>query len=85
MGYQLPYRSDITDKEGGLMVFAKSIIPLRRLNDFKILSNIQIIQLEINLNKEKRLVTSIYIATSQENNFFWHLTYLLQFYSTRSW
>ena len=84
MGYQLPYRSDITDK-GGLMVFAMSIIPLRRLNDFKIPSNIQIIQFEINLNKEKRLVTSIYIATSQEDNFFWHLTYLLQFYSTRSW
>ena len=48
-----PYILDITENKGGMMVFLKSHIPSRRLNDFKILSNIQIIPLEINLRKEK--------------------------------
>ena len=84
VGYHLPYRLDITDKKGGLMVFVKSHIPSRRLNDFKIPSNIQIIPFEINLRKEKWLVASIYKAPSQENKYFpWYLTHLLEFYSTR--
>ena len=41
LGYHL-YRLDITGKKSGLMVFVKSHIPSRRLNDFKIPSNIQI-------------------------------------------
>ena len=53
MGYHLRYRLDITDKKGDLIVFIKSLIPSRRLNDFKIMSNIQIIPSEINLRKEK--------------------------------
>ena len=66
------------------MVFVKSHIPSRRLNDFKIPSNIQIIPFEINLRKEKWLVVSIYKAPSQENKYFLqYLTNLLQFYSTR--
>ena len=48
-----PYILDITENKGGMMVFLKSHIPSRRLNDFKIPSNIQIIPLEINLRKEK--------------------------------
>ena len=48
-----PYILVITENKGGLMVFLKSHIPSRRLNDFKIPSNIQIIPLEINLRKEK--------------------------------
>ena len=60
-----PYRLDIADKKGGLMVFVKSHI-LSRLNDFKIPSNIQIIPFEINLRKEKCLVASIYNAPSQK-------------------
>ena len=44
---------DIIKHRGGLMVFLKSHIPSRRLNDLKIPSNIQIIPLEINLRKEK--------------------------------
>ena len=59
MGYHLPYKLDITDKKGGLMVFAKSHIPSKRLNDFKISSNIQTIPFEINLRKEKWLVASV--------------------------
>ena len=84
VGYHLPYRLDITDKKGGLMVFVKSHIPSRRFNDFKIPSNIQIMPFEINLREEKWLVASIHNVPSQRNKYFlWYLTYLLQFYSTR--
>ena len=46
------------------MVFVKSHIPPRRLNDFKIPSSIQIITFEINLRNEKSLVDFIYNAPS---------------------
>ena len=78
-----PYRLDIADKKGGLMVFVKSHI-LSRLNDFKIPSNIQIIPFEINLRKKKCLVASIYNTPSQKKIYFlWYLTNLLKSYSTR--
>ena len=44
---------DITDNNGDLMVFVKSHIPSKRLNDFKIPYNIQIIPFEINLREGK--------------------------------
>ena len=79
-----PYILDIKGNKGGLMVFVKLHIPLRRLNDFKIPSNMQIISFEINLGKEKWLVASIYNAPSQKSKYFlWYLTNLLEFYCTR--
>ena len=85
VGFHLPYRLDITDKKGILMmVLVESHIPSKKLNDFKSPSNIQIIPFEINLKNEKWLVASIYKAASQENKYFvWYLTNLLEFYSTR--
>ena len=44
------------------MVFVKLHIPSRRFNDFKILSNIQIIPFETNLRNKKWIVVSIYKA-----------------------
>ena len=64
VGYHLQHRLDITDKKGGLVVFVKSHILSRRLSDFKIPSNVQIIPFEINLRKEKWLGASIYKAPS---------------------
>ena len=46
------------------MVFVKSQIPSRRLNDLKVPSNIQNTPFEINLRTEKWLVASIYNARS---------------------
>ena len=46
------------------MVFVKSHIPSRRLNDVKIPSNIQIVPFEVNLRNEKWLVASIFKAPS---------------------
>ena len=69
-----PYKLDITDNKGGLMVFVKSHIPSRRFNDLKTPSNIQIMPFEINLSKQKWLMASIYNVPSQKNKYFlWHL------------
>ena len=77
-----PYILNITENKGGLMVFVKSHIPLRRLNDFKIPSNIQIIPFKINLRNEKWLVASIYKA-HQCKYFLLYLINLLEFYSAQ--
>ena len=78
------YILDIAENKGGLMVFVKSHIPLRRLKDFKVPSNIQVIPFEINPRKEKFLVASTYNAPSQKDKYFpWYLRNLLEFYSTR--
>ena len=58
-GYHTPYRLDITDNKGGLMVFVKPHIPSRRLTEFKISSNTQIIAFETNLLREECFVSSI--------------------------
>ena len=47
-----PYILDVTDNKGGLMVFVKLHIPLRRLNDFRIPSSIKILPFEIDLRKK---------------------------------
>ena len=66
------------------MAFVKSLIPSRRLNNFKVPSNIKIIPFQINLGKENWLVASIYQAPSQKNKYFlWYSTNLLEFYSSR--
>ena len=65
-----PCRLHIIDNKSGLMVFVKSHIPSRKLNVFKILSNIQIIPFEINLRK-KWLVASVYNAPSQKKQIFY--------------
>ena len=46
-----PYILDITENKGDLMLFVKSHVPSRRLTDFEIPSNIQIIPFGVNLRK----------------------------------
>ena len=64
------------------MVFVTSHIPSRRLSEFEIPSNIQIIAFETNLRKESWLVASNYKAPSQDNKYILlYLTNLLEHYS----
>ena len=65
-----PYMLHIIGNNGGLIVFVKTHILSRSLNDFKIPSNIQIIPFEIDLRKEKWLVAAIYNAPSRKNKHF---------------
>ena len=59
-----PYILHITDNNGGLMVFVKSQIPSRRINDIKTPSNVKMIPFEINFRKEKWLVASFCSCSS---------------------
>ena len=69
-GYDSPFRFDITNKSGGLLVYIKSSIPSRKLSCDDICNSIQAIPFEINLRKEKWLVISIYRPPSQDSVFF---------------
>ena len=69
-GYYSPFRFDITNKNGGLLVYIKSSIPSRKLSCDDICNSIQAIPFEINLRKEKWLVISIYRPPSQDSVFF---------------
>ena len=65
-----PYILDITENKGGLMVFVKLHIPSRRLNEFKIPSNIQIIPFEINLRKKNGYLHQFTTLHPRKTNIF---------------
>ena len=68
----------MTDRRGGLMVFVKSHIPLRKVTDFKIPSNEQIIAFEKNFRKDKLLVGSLYKTSSQNNKYYFFIQQICQ-------
>ena len=81
-GYRKPYRLDISDKSGGLLVYVKETLPSRLLTKFKVPSDIQIIPIEINLRKSKWLVLSIYRPPRTEIAcFIENITKLLDIYN----
>ena len=59
-GYKRPYRLDVNDRSGGLLVYVNSDIPSRSINTFKFNSDLQIIPIELNLRKQKWLIIAIY-------------------------
>ena len=59
-GFYKPPRLDVTDKIGGLLVYARSYVPLRQLTKHEISSNIQALAFEINLRKGNCFFLSIY-------------------------
>ena len=81
-GYRKPYRLDISDKSGGLLVYVKETLPSRLLTKFKIPPDLQIIPIEINLRKSKWLVVSIYRPPGTEISYFIeNITKLLDIYN----
>ena len=73
-GYKSPFRLDITDKSGGLLVCVKQGLSAIHLTKFKLPVDIQIIPLELRLNSVKWLIISIYRPPKQDINYF--LTWL---------
>ena len=69
-GYKAPYRLDISNRSGGLLLYIKSSIPSRLLHCGNICNLIQAIAIEINLRKEKWLVISIYRPPKQNSEYF---------------
>ena len=48
-GYKNPYRLDISDKSGGLLVYVRNGISSRHLKDFPLPNDIQAIPVELRL------------------------------------
>ena len=59
-GYKQPYRLDISESKGGILVFIRDDIPSRPLRNFKLPKDIQILPIEINLRKQKWLLLPFY-------------------------
>ena len=66
-GYHKPYRIDVSNNSGGILVYVKSSLPSHQLTKFCISSDILAIPFEINLRKEKWLFVSIYKPPSLNN------------------
>ena len=81
-GYHTPYRLDINNKSGGILVYVKSSIPSRCLCYEELRISIQAIPFEINLRKEKCLVISIYRPPSQNSEYFLNsLTKIIDYFA----
>ena len=52
-GYRKPYRLDVTEKSGGILVYIYSSIPSRQLHCGNLNLSIQAVPFEINLWKDK--------------------------------
>ena len=69
-GYHKPYRLDITDKQGGLLVYIKSHLPSKLLSIHNASNDIQVISFEINLKKEKWMFMCIYRPPKPNSQYF---------------
>ena len=69
-GYDTPYRLDIYNKSGDVLVYVKSSIPSRYLCYEELRISIQANPFEINLRKEKWLVISVYRPLLQKSEYF---------------
>ena len=68
-GFKKPYRFDVTDKSGGLLLYVNESIPSRIL-PHNLPPDIQCIPIELNLRKQKWLVFNIYRPPSQSIKYF---------------
>ena len=83
-GFQKPFRLDKNCNSGGLMCFVRNDIPTRRLCNFSLPLDIQLISLEINLRKEKWLFVFIYRPPNQNLPYFIEtLSNQIDFYSVK--
>ena len=69
-GYHKPYRLDITDKQGGLLVYIKSHLPSKLLSIHNTSHDIQVIPFDLNLRKEKWMFMCIYRPPKQNSQYF---------------
>ena len=69
-GCHLPYRLDVSNRSGGILVYVKSSIPSRRLSCENLCDSIQVVPFEINLRKEKWLVILIYRPPYHNSEYF---------------
>ena len=81
-GYHTPYRLDINNKSGGVLVYVKSSILSRCFCYEELCISLQVVSFEINLRKEKWLVISIYHPPSQNSEYFLNsLTRIMDYFA----
>ena len=73
-GMRKPFRLDISERSGGLLVFVNNDIPSKLLTLYKLPCDIQIIPIEISVRSGKILVLSIYRPPKPKHRLF--LSYL---------
>ena len=66
-GYHKPHRLDVTDKQGGLLVYIKSHLLSKLLSTHNISNDIPVIPFGLNLRKEKWMLMCIYRPPKQNN------------------
>ena len=69
-GYHKPYRLDITDKQGGLLVYIKSHLSFKLLSIHNTSNDIQVILFEFNLREKKWMFMCIYRPPKQNSQYF---------------
>jgi len=81
-GYSTPFRLDVTEHSGGLLIFIKEHIISKQLTKYIIPKDLQIIPFEINLRKTKWLMIAIYRPPrTKESYFIEQLIMLIDYYS----
>jgi len=80
-GYKAPFRIDMSDKSGGLLVYVRIGIVSRYRKQFSLAGDIQCIPIELRLQSHKWLVMVIYRPPSQNLLFFLeNISKLLDYY-----
>ena len=69
-GFKQPARLDISDRSGGLLLYARDGLPVRYLSCPIMNDDIQCIPIELNLRKQKWLILSIYRNPRQNLKYF---------------
>ena len=78
-GIRKPFRLDVTNRKGGLLMFVNNDIPSKDLRGFHLPRDIHIqaIPFEINLKLRKLLVVTIYRPPYQNLDYFFVIHYRL--------
>ena len=84
-GFNPPYRYDRNGNGGGLLIYIRDGIPVKKLIDYKTSDGIQCGILEINMHKKKWILFGIYRPPTQNANFFFEeMGKAIDHYSNRS-
>ena len=65
-GYKTPYRLDVSDKSGGLLVFVRDCLLSTEIKVDNMSTDIQVIPFELNIRKQKWLLLPIYRVSQKK-------------------
>ena len=69
-GYNKPLQLDVSGRSEGNLVFTKTYLPTKKLTTLNTSMDIQIIIFELNLQKEKWLMVSVYKPPAKDPRYF---------------